>query len=107
MTTPDIAGLRVIAAAYEVLPSLDDTRSLRTIISAPPPARHHNLCGLEFHLRERGMIVNEQTARNSGFLLSDGTYADRRRAAEIAIAAGQVTAEAMTVKGMLFSEDLW
>ncbi len=107
MTTPNIAGLRVIAAAYEVLPALNDPRSLRTIISAPPPARHHNLCGLEYHLKERGMIVNEQTTRNSGFLLSDGTYADRHRAAEVAIAAGQVTADAMTVSGMLFSEDLW
>ena len=99
--------LRVIAAAYEVLPSLGDTRSLRTIISAPPPARHHNLCGLEYHLKEKDMIVDEQTTRNSGFLLSDGTYADRRRAAEVAIAAGQTTAAAMTVKGTLFSEDLW
>lgn len=99
--------LRVIAAAYEVLPTLDDSRSVRTIISAPPPARHHNLCGLEYHLKERGMIADEQTIRNSGFILSDGTYADRRRAAEVAIAAGQVKADAMTVKGTLFSEDLW
>jgi hypothetical protein len=107
MTPPDIAGLRVVAAAYEVLQSLDDTRSLRTIISAPSLARHHNLCGLEVHLKERGMIVDEQTTRNSGFLLSDGTYADRHRAAEVAIAAGQVTVDAMTVRGKLFSEDLW
>lgn len=99
--------LRVIAAAYEVLPTIDDGRSVRTIISAPPPARHHNLCGLEFVLNERGMIADEQTTKNSGFLLSDGTYADRQRAAGIAIAAGQVKAEDMTVKGTLFSEDLW
>jgi len=99
--------LRVIAAAYEIVPTLNDTRAVRTIISAPPPARHHNLCGLEYHLKERGMIADEQTTRNSGFLLSDGTYADRKRACAVAIAAGQVTADKMTVQGTLFSEDLW
>ena len=99
--------LRVIAAAYEIVPTLDDIRTVRTIISAPPPARHHNLCGLEYHLKERGMIADEQTTRNSGFLLSDGTYADRKRACAVAIAAGQVTADKMTVQGTLFSEDLW
>ena len=99
--------LRVIAAAYEIVPTLNDTRAVRTIISAPPPARHHNLCGLEYHLKERGMIADEQTTRNSGFLLSDGTYADRKRACAVAIAAGQVTADKMPVQGTLFSEDLW
>ena len=53
------------------------------------------------------MIADERTSRCSGFLLSDGTYADRKRACEVAIAAGQTTADKMTVKGTLFSEDLW
>ncbi|KQY96412.1 hypothetical protein [Brevundimonas sp. Root1423] len=99
--------LRVVAAAYEVVVTTDDPRVVRTIISAPRPARHHNLAGLVHHGQERGLFADEQTVRNSGFLLSDGSYADRQRAADVAIAAGQITRDQMTIKGTLFSEDLW
>jgi hypothetical protein len=100
----EVAGqLRVVAAAYEVELTTDDARKVRTIISAPPPARHHNLCGL-IHYAGAACIMG---ADESGFLLSDGTFASRRRAACVAIAAGQVEADAMTVPGTLFSEDLW
>lgn len=89
---------KVVAAAFRFdLPGHDDPRALPVIVSAPPPARHHNLFALTWPLEP-----SEQ-----GFLLSDGTFADREQAAVVAIAKGQTTAEKMTVKGTLFSEDLW
>ena len=89
---------KVVAAAFRLdLPGHADPRALPVIVSAPPPARHHNLFALTWPLEP-----SEQ-----GFLLSDGTFADRKQAAVIAIAKGQTTAEKMTVKGTLFSEDLW
>lgn len=97
-----MTDLRVLAAAYLVRLSPEatgDPRAIPVVVSAPPPARHHNL----FAITDRMF----PTGDDSGFLLSDGTFADRRRSAEVAIAAGQVSPEAMTVPGTLFSEDLW
>ena len=89
---------RVVAAAFRFdLPGHDDPRAVPVIVSAPPPARHHNLFALTWPLEP-----SEQ-----GFLLSDGTFANRKEAAVIAIEKRQTTAEKMTVKGTLFSEDLW
>jgi hypothetical protein len=88
------ARLRVLAAAHLYrLAGSDDPRALPVIVSAPPPARHHNLFALAGRPDE------------SGFLLSDGTFADRKRAGEIAIAAGQTPG--LNWGPDLYSEDLW
>lgn len=42
-----------------------------------------------------------------GFIDAEGNFLDRKEAAKIAIESGQVKEENMTVKGTLFSEDLW
>jgi hypothetical protein len=55
------------------------------IVTLPPPCRHHDIARLMWSQRkERPRLTAEE------FLLPDGTWCDRRRAAEIAIAAGQV-----------------
>lgn len=95
---PAEAGLRVVAAAHLYsLPVHEDPRAVPVVVSAPPPARHHNLFALAWPM----------PPDESGFLLSDGTFATRERAAVVAIETGQTTPEAMTVPGKLFSEDLW
>lgn len=87
-------SLRVVAAAhlYRLVGS-DDPRALPVIVSAPPPARHHNLFALAGSPDE------------SGFLLSDGTFADRVRAGKIALANGQ--SAGLNWGPELYSEDLW
>ena len=94
--------LRVIAAAhrFNLTPeSTGDPRAVPTIVSAPPPARHHNL----FAIYTDGPYPSGD---DSGFLLSDGTFATREEAAVIATAAGQLLGP-MQREGVLFSEDLW
>jgi len=98
-----MSRLRVLAVAHRFNLSPEttgDPRAVPVIVSAPPPARHHNL----FAIMPDGPYP---TGDESGFLLSDGMFATREYAAVIAIAAGQVQASAMTVPGKLFSEDLW
>jgi len=89
--------LRVVGVAHLFrLKDSKDPRAIPVMIAAPAPARHHNLFAL---CREA------QTPDESGFLLSDGTFADRRRAAEVAIAAAQITE--LAHPPFLYSEDLW
>ncbi|UTC28082.1 hypothetical protein GURKE_00500 [Brevundimonas phage vB_BpoS-Gurke] len=99
--------LRVVAAAHIVRftpeTAQGDERAVDVIVSAPPPARHANLFAIH-HLRGSDEYP---AGSDQGFLLSDGSFATRERAAEVAIAAGQVRAEKMTVPGKLFSEDVW
>lgn len=98
-----MSGLRVVAAAHLVrLTAIGtgDPRAVPVIVSAPPPARHHNL----FAIMPNGPYP---TGEDSGFLLSDGSFATRSRAAEVALDAGQVRECDMDVPGKLFSEDLW
>lgn len=86
--------LSVVAAAHLYnLADSPDPRRVPAVVSAPPPARHHNLFALCGRPDE------------SGFLLSDGTFADRTRAGEIAIKAGQITA--LKWPPHLYSEDIW
>lgn len=93
-----MSGLRIVGVAHLYrLEGDDDPRAVPVMIAAPPPARHHNLFAL----------VGGRAPDDSGFVLSDGSFASRCRAADIAISAGQTTAERMTVPGKLFSEDLW
>lgn len=89
--------LRVVAAAHLLmLEGSTDPRAVPVTVSAPPPARHHNLFAIGVH---------PQGVGQTGFLLSDGSFADRKRAAEVAIAAGQI--EALQWPPHLYSEDLW
>ena len=91
--------LRVVAAAHKVDLTPEETgdpRAVPIIISAMPPARHHNLFACGHH--PNGLSA-------SGFLLSDGSFADRRTAAAVAIAAGQI--KALAHPPYLYSEDLW
>lgn len=88
------AELRVVAAAHLYRQAgCEDPRALPCIVSAPPPARHHNLFSLAGRPDE------------SGFLLSDGTFSDRVRAGEVAVAAGQTPG--LNWGPQLYSEDLW
>lgn len=87
--------LRVVAVALR-LPSW-------LVVSMPPPARHHMIVHA---LRAHGVAPEGE----QGFLLSDGTFADRHHAADVARAAGQLLERAPTAGGWhagLFSEDCW
>jgi len=93
--------LRVVAAAHRIhlTPAgTGDPRAVTVIISAPPPARHHNLFAV-------GEPLHPVDLPDTGFLLSDGTFADRLRAADVAISSGQI--EALAHPPYLYSEDLW
>lgn len=68
-----------------------------------PPARHPDL--IKF-IQASG-IKEPEDGYEQGFLLSDGSYADRSRAWEVAEAAGQLLMRDRQRPGMLFSEDLW
>jgi hypothetical protein len=94
-------ALRVVAAAHLLRLTPEETgdpRAVPVIVSAPPPARHANL----FAIQPSGPYP---FAEDSGFLLSDGTFADRRAAMTLALANGQLAAP--TRSDELFSEDLW
>lgn len=68
----------------------------------PPPARHHDV------IREMvtcGVGKPAISAAEQGFLLEDGTFVDRKTAAEFAVDSGQV--ENLIAPPSLFSEDLW
>jgi len=70
------------------------------IYTLPRPNRHHNIIHYMILQGFKRPITGEQ-----GFLLSDGTFADRYTAKIVAIEAKQKTKE--TKKQELFSEDLW
>ena len=69
----------------------------------PPPNRHHHTIHALHYVNEAsGLIV---ARGEQGFVMSDGTFADRVTAGKAAIAAGQITALAHPPN--LYSEDLW
>jgi hypothetical protein len=71
------------------------------IHALPPPNRHHNI------VHALGYAGIDLVGREEqGFLLSDGSFADRPQALVIARAAGQVLRETGPHIG-LFSEDVW
>jgi len=84
------SSLRVVAAAIQVG---------GIIYSAPRPAMHPDV------IREMGKIGLRVHSADQGFLLSDGTFADRRRAEACARACGQLSGP--TIGGPLTCEDLW
>lgn len=74
-----------------------------TIHTTPRPGRHPHIV---IDLFERfGPEWAGDEPETQGFVLSDGTFADRRKAMEVASAAGQLTKP--PVGSELFSEDLW
>lgn len=76
------------------------------VFSLPRPNRHHNVM---WWLHTLG--ISAGLMHDSGFVLSDGTYADRKRALTVATEAGQlIQREGQTVPispPNLYSEDLW
>jgi hypothetical protein len=77
------------------------------VVTLPRPARHHNLLTVMSRqfAESRPSGGYHPRPEDQGFLLSDGTYATREEAANIARAAGQVTSTMNPDK--LYSEDLW
>lgn len=74
-----------------------------TIISLPPPARHHTILRTMDITMGIDALVPPQ---NQGFLTSDGIYVNRVEAWEIAERAGQIKRNT-SGRPELFSEDLW
>ncbi len=84
-----------------------------TVYALPAPKRHHDI------IRYLVEVVGLQPPirGGQGFLLSDGTFADRVRAMQVACEANQVSKEIQAVYeakngnlgdgAILFSEDLW
>lgn len=74
-------------------------------ISLMPPARHSDILR---ELKESGADrLWVRTNQEFGFLDNHGRFWCRRRAARIAIAAGQVKRMEQLRAGQLYSEDLW
>ncbi|WCD56276.1 hypothetical protein [Caulobacter phage RLK] len=72
---------------------------MSVIVSAPPPARHHNL----FIAYDRLGPPDEQ-----GFLTSKGRFVGREEALRIAVTSGQPMIDHPSRHArLLFSEDLW
>jgi hypothetical protein len=71
------------------------------VYSVPRPGRHHDCIKLIASLGYKIPIIGEQ-----GFVLSDGTFADRIYARKVADEANQGIARDMHLDE-LFSEDLW
>ena len=88
----------IVAAAHLYrLQGSDDPRAVETIVSAPPPARHHNLFALV-----------DRRPDESGFLTSTGRLVRRDDALIIAQAARQPLIDHPSRHShLLFSEDLW
>jgi hypothetical protein len=73
-----------------------------TLYSLPRPARHYQVIALMVQKGRPTPISGQQ-----GFLLDDGTFADRRTAKHVAILASQLLDTAFTHLDELFSEDVW
>jgi hypothetical protein len=90
----------IVAAALRC--EIDE--GLEVIISAPPPARHHNL--LFAHYEMRGYPLNN--SKNQGFLTSEGKFVDRIEGMKIVLECNQKLIDHPSrVEGVLYSEDLW
>lgn len=91
----------IVASAMLYLDAHDfgDPRALPVIVSAPPPARHHNL----FIAYDRLGTPDQQ-----GFLTSTGRFVERIEAMKIAKTSGQPMIDHPSRhETKLFSEDLW
>lgn len=77
------------------------------VISAPPPARHHDLIlGTATVDDRRETIARPRLIRGlQGFLTDRGRFIERNEARQIAVASGQCANPRHPE--LLFSEDLW
>lgn len=88
----------IVAAAVQVF---------GVTMSLPVPKRHHHILQALSIKGGLDMILHGHPDAQ-GFVTSSGRFVGRREAAAIAIAAGQVTPEALAPRnGVLFSEDVW
>lgn len=88
----------IVAAAHlYLMEGSADPRAVPVIVSAPPPARHHNL-----------FAIAAGRPDQSGFLTSAGRFVDRVEGLRLALAAGQPLIDHSSRHAtQLFSEDLW
>ncbi len=94
-----VCGVRVVAAACRYGP---------LTLSMPPPARHDTIMKAIHVLGGEAMV----RLGDQGFLLSDGTFAQRKPALIIATEAGQLVknpeAQSSPISPpSLYSEDMW
>lgn len=75
------------------------------IYSLPRPARHHDILHKLHALGLPAAVGGPYSSLEQGFLLSDGAFAGRERAAKLALATGQV--QKLHAPPELYSEDLW
>lgn len=75
------------------------------MITAPRPARHHHL--VTSWVFQFGHMMKYPHGVEQGFLLSDGSFANRELAYEVALGNGQIRKGETPCPGMLFSEDVW
>lgn len=88
--------LTVVSAAVRLCNGL--------IISLPRPARHHNIVHA---LHNVGVVQGVyHDLDGQGFVLSDGSFATREEARQVAKDAGQLLKSAIR-SADLFSEDVW
>lgn len=94
---------RIVAAAARIrgLVGPDGTILDDVILSMAPPARHCHLIWAAHAMGYKGKL----SAEDQAFLTSKGEFVDRREAARIALAAGQI--ERLHWPPDLYSEDLW
>lgn len=97
--------LRVVAAAIRIrfAGALDHDQVRELVLSVPRPGRHHNV----LYLSHRAGLNDEGDECEQGFVLSDGSFASRERARQVAEAAGQIIARCGGDRVALFSENLW
>jgi hypothetical protein len=71
----------------------------------PSPHRHHHVVHALHHSMSKSDSVIIQARGEQGFVISDGTFANRIEAAKIALDAGQLLL--LSHPPNLYSEDLW
>ena len=92
----DSAMRRAVAAAVRTADGL--------VHFMPPPHRHHHTAHAMHRADDSGMRLIAARGEQ-GFVMSDGTFANREEAGKCAIEAGQIKELAHPPK--LYSEDLW
>lgn len=110
MTPNAIAQGRLKAVPLDILVRRAVAAAVRTddglVHFFPAPCRHHHTVHALHRTRsaadENGLIV---ARGEQGFVMSDGTFADREEAGRCAIAAGQI--KGLSHPPRLYSEDLW
>ncbi|MHB8413911.1 MAG: hypothetical protein ACYDB1_00755 [Acidiferrobacteraceae bacterium] len=71
------------------------------VYALPPPAKHPDIIR---HWHHKGLDISKG---QRGFILSDGTFANRHRAYMVAKRANQIRKEMPAHRTRLHSEDVW